>query len=135
MEGCSPRVVRLDQFFCYLTVHKDVGDYDRNGIVLIRASADNRILRNRIHRVFDGVALGDYKAESLDKPLPDPGHGRGTEFADNVIENTHDSGIELGVGCVDVNVHDNVLPAPHTRRAPLQAAPHRSDLHPSQPSH
>jgi hypothetical protein len=94
-------------------VHKDVGLYDRNGIVLFRAGADNRILRNRLHRVFDGIALGDYALESIDKPLPDPNHGRGTEIAHNIIEDTRDSGIELGVGCIDVNVHHNVLRRTH----------------------
>lgn len=94
-------------------IHKDVGKYDRVGITLIGAGANNRILRNRLDRVFDGICLGDYRAESLDKPLPDPDHGRGTEIAENVIENTRDSGIELGVGCIDVNVHHNTLRRTH----------------------
>lgn len=94
-------------------LHKDVGNYDRNGIDIIRAGPGNRILRNHLHHVFDGVALGDYKAESLDKPLPDPDHGRGTEIAYNLIENTRDSGIELGVGCIDVNVDHNTLRRTH----------------------
>lgn len=94
-------------------LHKEAGNYDRNGIEIIRAGTGNRILRNHLHHVFDGVALGDYKAESLDKPLPDPDHGRGTEIAHNLIENTRDSGIELGVGCIDVNVHHNTLRQTH----------------------
>lgn len=94
-------------------IHKDVGNYDRVGIELIRAGVGNRILRNRLDRVFDGICLGDYKAESLDQPAADPEHGRGTEIAENVIENTRDSGIELGVGCVDVNVHHNMLRQTH----------------------
>lgn len=94
-------------------IHKDVGRYDRVGIELNRAGASNRILRNHLDRVFDGICLGDYRAESLDKPPSDPGHGRGTEIAGNVIENTRDSGIELGVGCVDVNVHHNTLRRTH----------------------
>ncbi|MEQ1860832.1 MAG: right-handed parallel beta-helix repeat-containing protein [Chthoniobacteraceae bacterium] len=94
-------------------IHKDVGNYDRNGIDLVRAGAGNRILRNRVHLTFDGIALGDSSAESLDKPLPDPDHGRGTEIAENVIENTRDSGIELGTGCIDVNVHHNTLRRTH----------------------
>lgn len=94
-------------------IHKDVGKYDRVGIELNRAGAGNRILSNRIDRTFDGICLGDYRAESLDKPAADPEHGRGTEIAENVIENTRDSGIELGVGCVDVNVHHNTLRRTH----------------------
>jgi hypothetical protein len=94
-------------------IHKDVGKYDRVGIELNQAGAGNRILRNHLDRVFDGICLGDYRAESLDKPLPDPDHGRGTEIAENVIENTRDSGIELGVGCIDVNVHHNTLRRTH----------------------
>lgn len=94
-------------------IHKDVGKYDRVGINVIRAGAGNRILRNHLDRVFDGICIGDYRAESLDKPLPDPDHGRGTEIAENVIENTRDSGIELGVGCIDVNVHHNTLRRTH----------------------
>ena len=94
-------------------IHKDVGKYDRVGIEISRAGAGNRILRNHLDRVFDGICLGDYRAESLDKPLPDPDHGRGTEIAENVIENTRDSGVELGVGCIDVNVHHNTLRRTH----------------------
>ena len=114
-------------------IHKDVGRQDRVGIEIIRAGAGNRILRNKLDRTFDGICLGDYKAESLDKPLTDPAHGRGTEIAENVIENTRDSGIELGTGCTDVNVHQR--PAPHTRRLAVQGAAHRPGLRPSQPAH
>lgn len=94
-------------------IHKDVGHYDRNGIDIVQAGTGNRILRNRVHRTFDGIALGDSGAESLDKPLPNPDHGRGTEIAENIIEDTRDSGIELGVGCIDVNVHHNTLRRTH----------------------
>lgn len=94
-------------------IHKDVGKYDRVGIEIIRAGTGNRILRNHLDRVFDGICLGDSSVESLDKPLIDPNHGRGTEIAENVIENTRDSGIELGVGCIDVNVHHNTLRHTH----------------------
>jgi len=94
-------------------IHKDVGKYDRVGIELNGAGTNNRILRNHFDRVFDGICVGDYRAESLDKELPDPEHGRGTEIAENVIENTRDSGMELGVGCVDVNVHHNILRHTH----------------------
>ena len=94
-------------------IHKDVGKYDRVGIELIRAGTNNRILGNHLDRVFDGICVGDSSAESLDKSLPDPHHGRGTEIAENVIENTRDSGIELGVGCIDVNVHHNTLRQTH----------------------
>ncbi len=94
-------------------VHKEVGNSDRVGIQLYHAGAGNRILRNRIDRTFDGICVADYKTESLDKPLTDPDHNRGTEIAGNVIENTRDSGIELGTGCVEVNVHHNVLRRTH----------------------
>lgn len=94
-------------------VHKEVGNYDRVGIDLVRAGIGNRILRNRLDRTFDGICMGDSSAESLDKPLPNPDHGRGTEIAYNTIENTRDSGIELGVGCIDVNVHHNTLRHTH----------------------
>ncbi|WP_395739121.1 right-handed parallel beta-helix repeat-containing protein [Prosthecobacter sp.] len=94
-------------------IHKDVGKYDRVGIELIRAGTNNRILRNHLDRTFDGICLGDSSTESLDKPLIDPNHGRGTEIAENIIENTRDSGIELGVGCIDVNVHHNTLRHTH----------------------
>ncbi|HEY1050377.1 MAG TPA: right-handed parallel beta-helix repeat-containing protein [Prosthecobacter sp.] len=94
-------------------IHKDVGKYDRVGIELNQAGVGNRILRNHLDRTFDGICLGDYRAESLDKPAADPDHGRGTEIAENIIENTRDSGIELGVGCVEVNVHHNTLRRTH----------------------
>ncbi len=94
-------------------LHKSAGYSDRNGIVLLRAGADNRVLENHLHRVFDGIALGDYKAESLDIPLPDPAHCQGAEIARNLIENTRDSGIELGAGSVDVKVHHNTLRQTH----------------------
>lgn len=94
-------------------IHKDVGKYDRVGIEITRAGAGNRVLRNRLDRVFDGICLGDYRAESLDKPLPDPESGRGAEIAHNIIENTRDSGIELGAGCIEVEVHHNTLRHAH----------------------
>ncbi len=94
-------------------IHKDVGKYDRVGIEIILAGAGNRILRNHLDRIFDGICLGDSSTESLDKPLHDPNDGRGTEIAENVIQNTRDSGIELGVGCIDVNVHHNTLRHTH----------------------
>jgi hypothetical protein len=94
-------------------IHKDVGNYDRNGIELEGAGAGHRILNNRIDRTFDGIALGDSSAESLDKKLPDPNRGRGTEIAGNTITNTRDSGIELGIGCIDVQVHHNTLRRTH----------------------
>ncbi len=94
-------------------IHKEVGRQDRVGIELIRAGAGNKILRNHLDRTFDGICLADYKTESLDKPLTDPDHGRDTEIAGNIIENTRDSGIELGVGCIGVNVHHNTLRRTH----------------------
>lgn len=94
-------------------IHKDVGNYDRVGIVLSRAGVGNRILRNHLHRTFDGITLGDSSAESLDIPLPDPEHGRDTEIAENIIEDTRDSGIELGTGAINVQVHHNTLRHTH----------------------
>lgn len=94
-------------------IHKDVGNYDRVGIDLFRAGIGNRILNNRLDRVFDGICLGDSQTESIDTPLVNPDHGRDTEIAGNAIENTRDSGIELGTGCVNVNVHHNTLRRTH----------------------
>jgi hypothetical protein len=94
-------------------IHKRAGFYDRVGINLIRAGANNRILSNHVFLTFDGIDLGDSAVESLDKPLPHPDDGKGTEIAGNLIEDTRDSGIELGVGCIDVNVHHNTLRRTH----------------------
>lgn len=94
-------------------IHKEVGNYDRVGVDIIKAGTDNKVTNNHIHLVFDGVTIGDYSAESLSKPLPDPNHGKGTVISGNIIENTRDSGIELGVGCIDVQVHDNTLRRTH----------------------
>ena len=94
-------------------IHKDVGNYDRVGIVLSGAGAGNHILRNHLHRTFDGITVGDSSAESLDIPLPDPDDGRDTEIAGNVIEDTRDSGIELGVGAINVEIHHNTLRHTH----------------------
>jgi hypothetical protein len=123
VEGCAITRGSLEEWMPSLEhnranyeiwrLHKDVGHHDRNGIDLVAAGAGNRILNNGIERVFDGIALGDSSAESLDKKLPDPEAGRGTEIAGNVIENTRDSGIELGVGCIDVHVHHNTLRRTH----------------------
>jgi hypothetical protein len=113
LEEWKPTEVNRRENYEIWRLHKEVGKYDRIGIELNQAGVGNRILRNHIDRVFDGICVGDYRAESLDKPLPDPNHGRGTEIAQNVIENTRDSGIELGVGCIDVNVHHNTLRSTH----------------------
>lgn len=94
-------------------VHKTVGFYDRNGITVTRAGAGNRVHANHIFETFDGVTVGDASVESLDKPLLSPDHGRDTEISHNVIERTRDSGIELGVGCINVRVHHNVLRQTH----------------------
>ena len=94
-------------------IHKDVGNYDRVGIVMTHSGSGNRLLNNHLHKTFDGITLGDSSAESLDIPLPNPDHGRDTEIAGNLIEDTRDSGIELGVGCIHVNVHHNTLRHTH----------------------
>jgi hypothetical protein len=94
-------------------VHKRTGFSDRNGIAIVRAGAGNRIHANHIFETFDGITLGDWTVESLDKPLVSPDHGRDTEISHNVIERTRDSGIELGVGCINVRVHHNILRQTH----------------------
>lgn len=94
-------------------LHKTAGFYDRNGINLVRAGVNNRVHANHIWETFDGVTLGDADLESLDIPLRNPNDGKGTEIWENVVERTRDSGIELGVGCVDVRVHHNTLRDTH----------------------
>ena len=94
-------------------IHKLAGFYDRVGINLLRAGANNRVQGNHVFETFDGINLGDYAVESLDKPLSQPEEGKGTEISGNLIERTRDSGIELGAGCIDVRVHDNVLRQTH----------------------
>jgi hypothetical protein len=94
-------------------LHKLAGFYDRVGIDLVRAGANNRVHANHVWETFDGIDIGDSQVESLDIPLASADHGRGTEVWDNVIERTRDSGIELGVGCVDVRVHHNTLRQTH----------------------
>lgn len=112
-EEWSPVLEKGREGYEIWQLHKQVGRYDRIGINLLRAGTNNRILRNRLDRVFDGINIGDPGVESLDKPLIDPDHGRGTEIAHNTIEHTRDSGIELGVGCIDVEVHHNTLRQTH----------------------
>jgi hypothetical protein len=94
-------------------IHKSVGFYDRPGISVFRAGAGTLVKGNHVFETFDGIIVGDFKVESLDVPLERPDDGRGTEIADNVIERTRDSGIELGAGCIDVKVHHNVLRRTH----------------------
>jgi hypothetical protein len=94
-------------------IHKLAGFYDRVGIDLVGAGADNRVCRNHVYETFDGIDLGDSSVESLDKPLLHPEDGKGTEICDNLIERTRDSGMELGVGCIDVRVHHNILRQTH----------------------
>jgi hypothetical protein len=94
-------------------IHKLAGFYDRVGIGLVRAGVNNRVRANHIFETFDGVNIGDSKVESLDIPLPNPDYGKGTEISENIIERTRDSGIELGVGCIDVKVHHNTLRQTH----------------------
>jgi hypothetical protein len=94
-------------------IHKLAGFYDRVGIALVRAGADNRVHANHVWETFDGIDVGDASVESLDIPLHSPDDGRGTEIWENVIERTRDSGIELGVGCINVRVHHNTLRQTH----------------------
>ncbi len=94
-------------------VHKKAGFYDRTGIDLVRAGAGNRIHANHVFETFDGINIGDSDVESLDKPFRSPDDGRDAEIWNNVIERTRDSGMELGVGCINVKVHHNVLRQTH----------------------
>lgn len=94
-------------------IHKLVGFYDRVGIEVLRAGATNHIHGNHVFETFDGINVGDSTVESLDKPLVHPEDGMGTEIWHNLIENTRDSGMELGAGCIGVHVHDNVLRRTH----------------------
>ncbi len=112
-EEWQPTLAHSRENYEIWKIHKEVGNYDRVGIDLFRAGGGNRILNNHLDRVFDGICLGDSQTESIDKPLADPDHGRDTEIAGNIIENTRDSGIELGVGCINVNVHHNTLRRTH----------------------
>jgi hypothetical protein len=94
-------------------IHKEAGFYDRVGIDLVRAGGGNRVHGNHVFLTFDGINVGDSSVERLDIPLRSPDDGRDTEIDSNLIENTRDSGIELGVGCINVKVHDNVLRRTH----------------------
>lgn len=94
-------------------LHKLAGFYDRVGISLEKAGADNRVHANHVWLTFDGINVVDSDLETLDQPLPSPDHGKGTEIWDNLIENTRDSGIELGVGGINVRVHHNTLRKTH----------------------
>ena len=94
-------------------IHKLAGFWDRVGIDMVRTGAGNRIHANHVYETFDGIDLGDSATESLSIPLHDPDDGRDTEIWENVIERTRDSGIELGVGCINVKVHHNILRRTH----------------------
>ena len=94
-------------------IHKKVGFYDRVGVNLFRAGANDRIHANHVYETFDGIDVGDSAIESLDKPLTSPDEDEGTEISDNLIEETRDSGIELGAGCINVQVHHNTLRHTH----------------------
>ncbi len=94
-------------------VHKLAGFYDRVGIDLVRAGAGNRIHANHVYETFDGINVGDSSVENLDIALTRPDDGRDTEIWENIIERTRDSGMELGVGCIDVKVHHNLLRQTH----------------------
>ncbi len=113
LEEWSPSLQRDKANYEIWQIHKIAGNYDRNAIVLFRAGPSNKIINNHLHRVFDGISLGDYQVESLDIPLQDPDHGRDTEIANNLIEHTRDSGIELGAACINVEVHHNLLRQTH----------------------
>ena len=94
-------------------IHKVAGFWDRVGIDMVRAGAGNRIHANHVYETFDGINIGDSDTEALSIPLHDPNDGRDAEIWENVIERTRDSGMELGVGCINVKVHHNVLRETH----------------------
>jgi hypothetical protein len=111
-EDWAPRDNSRERYEIW-QVHKRAGFYDRIGVSLVQAGAGNRVHANHIFETFDGIILGDSRVEKLDIPLIDPDHGRDTEISENIIERTRDSGIELGVGCINVRVHHNVLRETH----------------------
>ena len=113
LEEWTPSIKHDKANYEIWQLHKLAGNYDRVGISLFRAGSGNRVIGNHLHHVFDGVTIGDFKVESLDAPLTDADAGRDTEIANNTIENTRDSGIELGVGCINVNVHHNTFKRTH----------------------
>jgi hypothetical protein len=112
IPGNDPGKARKENYEIW-QIHKTAGFHDRIGVNLFRAGAGNRILSNHLIEVFDGINLGDYQVESLAKPLEHPEHGQGTEFAWNLIQDSRDSGIEIGGGAIDVRVHHNHLLRTH----------------------
>lgn len=94
-------------------IHKRAGLYDRIGVCLSRAGTGNRVSRNLVHDVFDGINISEVQLENLDIPLDDPTLDQDTEISENVIERTRDSGIEIGGPSVNVHVHHNLLRLTH----------------------
>jgi len=113
LEDWIPHADNARERYEIWQLHKSVGYSDRVGVNLLRAGHDNIIRQNHIYETFDGIDLGDYSIESLDKPLTSPEDGKGTIIANNLIERTRDSGIELGAGCIDVQVYGNILRQTH----------------------
>jgi hypothetical protein len=111
-EDWVPRDTSRERYEIW-QIHKEAGFYDRVGIDLVRAGAGNRVHGNHVYQTFDGINVGDSSVERLTIPLLSPDDGRATEIDHNRIEDTRDSGIELGVGCIDVQVHDNILRRTH----------------------
>ncbi len=94
-------------------IHKRQGFWDRVGINLFRSGSGNEILSNHLYRTFDGIDIGDYATESLSKPLETPLANQKSVIAWNLIQESRDSGIELGTGAVEVKVHHNYLIRTH----------------------
>lgn len=94
-------------------IHKNTGNYDRVGIELFRSGPGNRVHANHLNRVFDGIDVGDYAVESLSIPLASPEDNRDAEIWENVIENTRDSGMEVGTGAINLRIHHNLLLRTH----------------------
>jgi hypothetical protein len=111
-EAGGPLSISRDWYEIW-QIHKIAGGSDRVGISITLSGSGNRLHKNYIHDVFDGIDLGEGEIESLDAPVADPGHDRGTEISENLIERTGDSGMEVGGPAVDVRIHDNVLRKTH----------------------
>jgi hypothetical protein len=90
-------------------IHKEVGYYDRVGIWIYCAGAGNRVHGNHVHDTFDGIDVSDPTDYYLAQIPENPYDNMDLEIWGNRIENTRDSGMELGGPCINVSVHNNLL--------------------------
>lgn len=93
-------------------IHKNVGSYDRVGIEIYHGGSNNLIVSNYLRETFDGINLGDWEVETHRKPM-NADEGRGTKISGNLIVDTRDSGIEVGISGIDVEVDHNHLLRTH----------------------